>query len=114
MHEKSRKKREAPISYRPPADLRELFFELVAKSGLTISGFITRRVFGDAAPIGTRRPPIELKYLAKILANSIRTYSLVQKALSSGGERQIALLEEAVAVLRDIRTALFELMGKKP
>jgi len=44
MTDKNRKKREAPISYRPPAALREEFFARVEKSGLSASGFITKSI----------------------------------------------------------------------
>ena len=56
MSKKTGKKREAPISYRPPAALREEFHSRVEKSGLSASAFITKSVFGNDAPRQSRRP----------------------------------------------------------
>ena len=68
MPEQDDKKREAPISYRPPKELRAEFDERVLASGLSTSAFITKSVFGRDPPRRSRRPSIEHEAVAQILA----------------------------------------------
>jgi hypothetical protein len=68
MPEQDDKKREAPISYRPPKELRAEFDERVLASGLSTSAFITQCVFGRDPPRRSRRPSIEHQEVAQILA----------------------------------------------
>ena len=68
MPEQDEKKREAPISYRPPKELRAEFDERVLASALSTSAFITKCVFGRDPPRRSRRPSIEHQDVAQILA----------------------------------------------
>lgn len=114
MHEKSRKKREAPISYRPPAELREEFLARVENSGLTTCAYITRAVFGGDAPSGTRKPPVEARQLAQLLARAAVIQDQLHEISISGGDTSAILLAQAVQDLAEIRAALLKLMGRKP
>ena len=62
------KKRKAPISYRPPEELRTEFERRVNASGLSTSAFITKSVFGAEPPRQSRRPTIDHQAVAKLLA----------------------------------------------
>ncbi len=116
MMDKDRKKREAPISYRPPASLRDEFQARVEKSGLSTSAFITKSIFNQAAPRASRRPPIEKKLLAKLLAEA----GAIRQSLHdlSGANRSdpenAHLIAQALETLIDIRTAIMKVSGRKP
>ena len=115
MSKKTGKKREAPISYRPPAELREEFDLRVRKSGLSTSGYITRAVFSQDAPRQSRRPPIEQKMLAQMLAQAAAIRDQLHEiSLTGADERQTLLIEMAVGDLAELRAALFIAMGRKP
>jgi hypothetical protein len=58
MTEKTDQKRDAPVSYRPPADLRDEFRRRVETSGLSANAYITRAIFNAAIPRATRRPAV--------------------------------------------------------
>ena len=64
--------RAAPISYRPPTELREAFRARVEASGLPVNAFITQAVFDQDAPRQTRRAPIEQQTIARLLAETAR------------------------------------------
>lgn len=108
-------KREAPISYRPPARLRDEFHARVEKSGLSVSGFITKSVFGEGAPRTTRRPPLEQQTLARLLAEAARIRTrLDQLAPEEIAGEQAEALAEIQAELSEIRAALLTAMERKP
>src|SRR5438132_12303494 len=69
MPEQDDKKREAPISYCPPKELRAEFDERVLASGLSTSAFITKAVFGRDPPRRSRRPSVEHAAVAQIPAD---------------------------------------------
>lgn len=107
------KKREAPISYRLPEDLREEFRTRVQTSGLSVNAFITQAIFAGAAPRQARRPSIEKQDLARLLAEAAQLRAQLE-TLPLEGARQVQLHEEAVATLRDIRALLMQAMGRAP
>ena len=109
-----KKKRAAPISYRPPKGLREEFAERVQKSGLSTSAFITKSIFDVAPSRQSRRPPLEQKLLAKLLSEAARIHGDLQQ-LSSGESEDIqAQIETATDELTVIRTVLLKAMGRNP
>lgn len=110
-------KREAPISYRPPKDLRAEFEQRVLASGLSTSAFITQCVFGLDPPRRSRRPSIEHEAVAKILSRlaQIRDQLHAINAHSGGGsDADRTLIEEAVRPLTEIRALCFRALGRKP
>jgi hypothetical protein len=115
MSKRTGKKREAPISYRPPAELREEFAARVEKSGLSTSAFITQAVFSREPPRQSRRPPVEQKMLAQLLfrAAQIRD-QLHEIATTDPDEDQTMLMERAVDDLAELRAAILKGMGRKP
>ena len=115
MTEKTKKGREAPISYRPPAELREAFRARVEKSGLSTNAFITKAVFGGDAPRQSRRPAIEEKLLARLLAEAAAIRGQLHEITLTGAQdRDTILLEMAASDLAEIRAALLLAMGRKP
>jgi hypothetical protein len=108
-----RKRRDAPISYRPPAALREEFHARVAQSGLSLNAYITQSVFADDAPRQARRAPIEQQTIARLLAETARLHDRLE-AVGVDAERDAALLEEALRDLREIRAACLAALGRKP
>lgn len=105
-------KREAPISYRPPEALREEFRARVEKSGLSVNAFLTASVFGDAPPRRSRRPSVEQRDVARLLAET----ALLNERFKCLGEAgaDAALLYEAVRDLHEIRAACLLALGRSP
>lgn len=103
--------REAPISYRPPHELREQFRARVADSGLSVNAFITAAVFGDSAPKPARRASAPRADVARLLAE---TALLNERLKGLVGDTDPALLEDAVRDLREIRAACLKALGRSP
>jgi hypothetical protein len=116
MTEKTDKKREAPISYRPPALLRDEFLRRVDASGLSANSYITKALFGAAAPRATRTPRVEKEMLATLLARSAAIRDALDEAVRVAGDD--ASLSEAVndacEELAIIRVALMKMMERAP
>lgn len=103
--------REAPISYRPPQDLRAQFRARVEASGLSVNAFITAAIFGDAAPGPARRASASHADVARLLAE---TALLSARLENLAGDPDAALLAEAVQDLHDIRAACLKALGRSP
>lgn len=114
MQDRKDKKREAPISYRPPQKLRDEFHLRVQKSGLSTNAFITQVVFNQDPPRQSRRPSIEEKLLAKLLNETAKIHhDLHEISQTSGGDdHNMPLMEEAVDALIEIRASLLKAMGR--
>ncbi len=108
-----KKKRDAPISYRPPEALREEFRSRVEKSGLSANAFITQAIFESAVPRQARRAPIEQQQIARLLSETARLHDCLRE-LSQSDVTDPALLEGAVRDLQDIRAALLSALGRRP
>lgn len=105
------KKREAPISYRPPYELREQFRARVEDSGLSVNAFITAAVFGDDAPKPARRASASRADVARLLAET----ALLNERLKGLGEAaDPAFLGEVARDLREIRAACLKALGRSP
>ena len=117
MPEQDDSKREAPISYRPPKELRAEFDQRVLASGLSTSAFITKSVFGRDPPRRSRRPSIEHKDVAQILAALAKIRDelhAINGRLGEGGSTDWAQIEPAVLSLVEIRALCFKALGRKP
>jgi hypothetical protein len=114
MTEKTDKKRDAPVSYRPPADLREEFRRRVEASGLSANAYITRAVFGAAIPRGTRRPAVEKQMLAQLLGRSAAIRDALDNASRVAGTEASDAMKTACEELTVIRAALMKMMEREP
>jgi len=116
MSGQNEKKREAPVSYRPPRELREEFRERVEKSGLSTSAFITNSIFNVTAPRQSRRPPVELEQLAKLLAQSAHIRDVLEELLQvqDSAVTNATLLKSACDDLTEIRGAILKLAARRP
>lgn len=105
-------RRQAPISYRPPEALKTEFHRRVEKSGLSISGFITKAIFDQMPPRQSRRSSFDKKQLARLLIEVGRIREqLTQLSSSDNGGTDI---ETAIAELSEIRNAILHGMGRAP
>ncbi|ABS65799.1 hypothetical protein Xaut_0543 [Xanthobacter versatilis] len=109
MTEKS--KREAPISYRPPQELRAQFRARVEESGLSVNAFITAAVFGEDAPAPARRVSASRADIARLLA---QTALLGAQLKGLGPDADDALVAEAIRDLHEIRAACLKTLGRSP
>ena len=105
------KKREAPISYRPPSELREQFRARVEDSGLSVNAFITAAVFGEGAPEPLRRASARRQDIARLLAETALLNERL-KALMDGADT--GAVEGAMADLREIRAACLAALRRAP
>lgn len=116
MTRRDRKRRKAPISYRPPERLREEFRTRVANSGLSINAFITAAVFGQEAPRARPAPPVDRQMVALLLSQAARINDRLQAAasLSPDPAHTSSLLAECRDELAEIRTCLMLALGRDP
>jgi hypothetical protein len=109
-------KREAPISYRPPKELRAEFDKRVLDSGLSTSAFITKSIFARDPPRRSRRPSIDHKAVAQILAALApvrdELHAIAMHLDARGAD--LTTIEEACRPLIEIRALCFKAMGRKP
>lgn len=99
------KKRDTPISYRPPVDLRDEFVRRVEASGLPVNAFITQAVFGG------RRRPAERELLAQIMAEA----AIIRDQLDAiADSAQADHVDAALGELAVIRAALLKMMERAP
>lgn len=103
--------REAPISYRPPHELREQFRARVEESGLSVNAFITAAVFGEGSPKPARRTSASRADVARLLAE---TALLNERLKGFAADADPALLEDAIRELREIRAACLKALGRSP
>lgn len=116
MSDETKDKREAPISYRPPQELREEFHARAKNSGLSVSAFITASVFGQAAPRSRKRPPVEKRDLVQLLAKCAAIHDQLSRFDPKGKDNPeiAAALLEARRDLAELRTACFKALGRTP
>ncbi len=109
-------KREAPISYRPPRELRAEFEQRVLASGLSTSAFITKAWSAADPPRRSRRPTVDHEAVAKILAGLAQVRDALHAIAPKPGEAGPirATIEEAVRPLTEMRAACFKALGRKP
>ena len=116
MTEKTDKKRDAPVSYRPPAELRDEFRRRVEASGLPVNAYITKALFALATPRRARRAPVEKQMLAQLLARSAAIRDALDAAARAAGDEAVAAdaLKAACDELTVIRAALLKMMERAP
>ena len=109
MPDKKTKKRTAPISYRPPKELRQEFHARVESSGLSINAFLTEAVFGR-----NRHRPAELEKLAVILAKTAQISDQLHEISLAGTVNSALPIEAACDDLTEIRAAILKLAARQP
>lgn len=115
MTEQRKKKRAAPISFRPPEGMREEFRARVQNSGLSVNAYITAAVFGQAAPRAPRPPPLDQKMVAKLLSQAARISDRLEIGVQRSSDAEDALsLQECRAELAEIRSCLMLALGRTP
>jgi hypothetical protein len=110
----SRKKREAPVSYRPPTKLRDEFHARIANSGLSANAFITASVFGQAAPRARPTPKLDRQMAATLLSQAARINDRLLGQPSGVPDAHATLLQECRDELVEIRTCLMHVLGRDP
>jgi hypothetical protein len=115
MTEKTDKKREAPYSYRPPADRREALREDIRRSGLSTNAYFTHRLFSNQ-PIRTRGSAVDRETLARLLAECalIRDGLDRIEAVARDGDDVSLALEGAARHLEEIAATVMKAAGRKP
>lgn len=111
-----KKKRAAPISYRPPADLTEEFRARVEASGLSVNAYITQAVFNLKPSRQSRRPSVDAQALAQVLAQgaAIADGFKYLERLAEEGHDIREPVEAAARSLAEMRSALFMALGRTP
>jgi len=116
MTEKPDKKRDAPVSYRPPVDLAGEFRRRVEQSGLSANAYITRAIFNAPIPRSARKPPVEKQMLAHLLGRSAAIRDALDNATRVAGDdpRTAEAAKAAYAELKIIAVALMKMMERTP
>jgi len=115
MDRKDRHKREAPVSYRPPEKLRAEFHARAADSGLPTNAFITKAVFGLAAPPARRAAPLDQQTSGLLVARSAQILDRLKQALPPDASPElVAVFEDCRGELTEIRTCLMLALGREP
>ena len=109
----ARKKRARPISYRPPAKLRDEFTARVRDSGLSLNGFITRAVFAGEAPRARPQARLDRAAAATLLAQAAAIADRLA-AMPEGTPESAQALQVCRDELLLIRTFLMQLAGRAP
>ena len=110
-----KKKRDAPISYRPPKGMEADFARRVDRSGLSTNAYITSLWSSADMPRKVRTAPVEKAILAKILcemaaiADELRARS--DRDSVDGETNQ--LIADCKQHLTDIRSLVFRAMGRR-
>ena len=116
MTEKTDKKRDAPISYRPPADLADEFRRRVEASGLPVNAYITRadlqRRHSARHPPSRRRKSKCSRICSPAPPRSGTLWTM--PAASPARSRMIEAAEAAYAELKIIAAALMKMMERTP
>lgn len=109
------KRRDAPISYRPPERLRDEFRSRVRNSGLSLNAFITAAVFGQQAPRARRESPVDHRMAATLLAQAARIADrLEEQERRAFDPASQAVIAECRDELITIRTCLMIATGRQP
>ena len=112
---RSKKKRDAPISYRPPERLRDEFHARVQNSGQSVNGYITDAIFGRTAPRSKRVSPLDQKMIAMLLSQAARINDRLEQAgRSSTDSGPSLILQECRDDLAEIRSYLMLALGRDP
>ncbi len=116
MTDKTDQKRDAPVSYRPPAELRDEFRRRIEASGLPVNAYITKALFDLPALRGTRHPPVEKQMLGQLLARSAAIRDALDGAARAAGDEASAAdaLRTACEELAVIRAAIMKMMERAP
>lgn len=109
-----RKKREAPVSYRPPAKLRDEFHARVENSGLPVNAFITHAIFAGDAPRARRKSGLDQRMAAMLLAQAARIGDRLGEPQPGSSVAYTTALRECRDELVLIRTCLMQLLGREP
>jgi hypothetical protein len=112
----AKKKRPAPVSYRPPAKLRDEFRRRVTQTGLSANAYITKALFDLPIPRGTRHPPVEKQMLAHLLSRSAAIRDALDNATRVSAEdvNTVDVIKAACAELELIRAAVMRMMERAP
>jgi hypothetical protein len=115
MSKKTRKKRLSPLSIRVTEEEKERIVENANKAGQSVSGYLKKLALNVDPPRQSRRPPVEQKMLAQMLAHAAAIRDQLHEiSLTGADDRQALLMERAVDDLAEIRAALLNAMGRKP
>lgn len=104
-----KKKRPAPISYRPLPGREEEIYARAAAEDQSVNAFLNTCVFGKRAPSRAER-----KQLALLLHQAARISDQLNETALTGAAESTLTIEAAHRELTEIRAALLILMGRKP
>ena len=103
--------REAPISYRPPKDLRAEFDARVSKSGLTVSAFLTKAIFDQEPGRASRKPSVEAKEIVRLAAEVAKLADQIRN-LEANNALEEHLKARALMDVGIIRSSIMTALGR--
>jgi hypothetical protein len=114
MPDQKKTTRSAPISYRPPVELRGELYARQLRSGLSMNAFITKSIFDAPILRQSRRSPVEKGDLAHLLNHAAQIRERLFEIAPSDSDASGDPLEAALAELAIIRSALIKMLGRTP
>lgn len=109
MKGNEKKRRPAPISYRPPKAREEEFDALVSASGLSVNAFLTDAVFRNG-----RYKQADLALLNRLIAEMAASRDLLRELPIDDDEELRAVLDRVLEAQLEIRNAILIYTGRKP
>lgn len=115
MPDREKRKRDAPISYRPPKGQGDEFARRVAASGMSANAYITKSNYNIDPSRQSRRPHVEAAEVARLVGACARLNDTLRTLSATSPDPQSqAILAEMQRQLTEIRTACFEALGRGP
>lgn len=114
-----KRERSASVLVRLTPDERARLEEAANRVGLTLASYARQQTLGGVLPRAARRPPVEARRLALILAALGKIGSNVNQIARAANQNMLspndlALLAEETAALRNVRGALMTALGREP
>ena len=106
-----KKKRKAPISYRPSKQAEEKIQEETQKTGLSRNAYIDMRITNAKPMRKSRSPSINEKMLGELLVQATVLNQMRTNSENANNEHSDNTIDEAII---DIRNGIFLLLSRKP
>ena len=106
-----KKKRKAPIPYRPSKKAEVIIQQETEKTGLSRNAYIDMRITNAKAMRKSRSTPIDKKMLGELLVQA----TLLNQTHSNPSQADPEISDNTIDnAIIDIRNGIFLLLGKKP
>ena len=114
MSDERKRKREHPIPFRPPKELRHKLIMDAKRANMSLNGYLTFLCQDKPSPRQVRTIPIEKKLLGKMLVELANIKSVLIQIRDTQAQNKNELLKHCHDELILIRNAIFKALWRKP